>query len=86
VLDVAESFSRYSLTIYVLHHLVHIWPLWIYGICQGEDTTEYWQTALPLWAASVLAVVFLLGCWLVFHKLGQRRIWALEGCMRWVCD
>lgn len=86
VLDVAESFSRYSLTIYVLHHLVHIWPLWIYGICQGEDTTEYWQTALPLRAASVLAVVFLLGCWLVFHKLGQRRIWALEGCMRWVCD
>jgi uncharacterized membrane protein len=86
LLAIAESFSRYSLTIYVLHHIVHIWPLWAYGFAQTGDPTAYWQDAMPLAMACVLALVFLAACWLVFHKLGRRRIWGLERCMRWVCD
>ncbi len=86
LLATAESFSRYSLTIYVLHHIVHIWPLWAYGFAQTGDPTAYWQDAMPLAMACVLAIIFLAACWLVFHKLGRRRIWGLERCMRWVCD
>jgi len=82
----AESFSRYSLTIYILHHIVHIWPLWVYGFSTTGDPQGYWQEAMPLWMACVLATIFLVGCWLLFHKFGARRIWGLERCMRWVCD
>jgi uncharacterized membrane protein len=86
LLATAESFSRYSLTIYVLHHIVHIWPLWMYGFAQTGDPTAYWQDAMPLGMACALATIFLAACWLVFHKFGGRRIWGLERCMRWVCD
>lgn len=86
VLAIAESFSRYSLTIYVLHHIVHIWPLWMYGLAQTGDPTAFWEDAMPVGTACVLATLFLLACWLVFHKFGARRIWGLERCMRWVCD
>lgn len=85
-LAVAEMFSRYSLTIYVLHHIVHIWPLWMVGYSQTGEPTAFWQQALTLDWACVLAAGFLVACWLVFHKLGARRIWGLEHCMRWVCD
>lgn len=86
LLATAESFSRYSLTIYVLHHIVHIWPLWMYGLSQAGDPTVYWEDAMPLWTACALATLFLAGCWFVFHALGSRRLWSLERCMRWVCD
>lgn len=86
MLAIAESFSRYSLTIYALHHVVHIWPLWVYGLAQAGDPMTFWEDAMPVGTACVLATVFLLACWLVFHKFGVRRIWGLERSMRWVCD
>ena len=85
-LGVARTFSGCSLTIYVLHHLVHVWPLWAYGLAQVGEPTEYWGKALPVWSSMALAAVFLVACWLVLRLLGPGRSWGLERCMRWLCD
>ncbi len=86
VLDVAKSFSRYSFTIYVLHHVVHLWPLWIYGVATGHEATHFWMQAMPLSASLPLALLFLAGCYLVFHRLGPNGAYGIEAWMRWLCD
>jgi uncharacterized membrane protein len=85
-LDVAKTFSRYSLTIYVLHHIVHIWPLWIYGLAMGQEATYYWQKAMPTSAALVLASVFLAVCYFTFRSMGSEERHGIESWMRWLCD
>ncbi len=85
-LDIAKTFSRYSLTIYVLHHLVHLWPLWIYGVMSGEDPTYYWKQAMPLSYSLALGVLFLVVCYFALRKIGPDRRLGIEGWMRWLCD
>ena len=86
LLEIAKTFSRYSLTIYVLHHLVHLWPMWIYAIAEGKETTYYWMQALPLAVAIALAGVFLVVCYFTLRRLGPDRRFGIEGWMRWLCD
>ncbi len=83
---IPKTFSQYSLTIYIAHHLVHLWPLWIYGIVQGQEPTFYWMQAMPLWLAVSLAIVFLAATYGVLRGLGDNRNFGFEGWMRWVCD
>ncbi len=86
LLAIAGRFSQYSLTIYVLHHVVHLWPLWIYGALQGDDPTEYWRLAMSLPLALVLASLFLLVLTTAFALgMGKQRR-GLESLMRWICD
>ena len=85
-LCIAKTFSRYSLTIYVLHHLVHLWPLWIYGIASGQEPTFYWKQALPLNYSLLLAGLFLVICYFALRSIGPDRRWGLESWMRWLCD
>ena len=85
-LEIAKTFSRYSFTIYVLHHLVHLWPMWIYALAEGKETTYYWRQALPLAAAIPLAGVFLVACYFTLRKIGPERRFGIEGWMRWLCD
>ena len=86
VLGVVTVFSRYSFTVYVLHHVVHLWPLWIYGAFSGPEPTFYWRNAMPVWAAAVLGVVFLVCCYGILRGLGPDRTFGIESCMRWLCD
>jgi uncharacterized membrane protein len=86
ILRIAKGFSRHSLSIYVLHHIVHLWPLWIAAVAQGEEPTAYWRAALPAWLSMVLAVAFLALCAAALAKLGSRQAWGLERFMRWLCD
>jgi hypothetical protein len=86
VLAIAKTFSGYSLTIYVLHHLVHVWPLWAFGLSRTGEPTEYWGKAMGVAPAMALAAAFLACCWLLLRALGPGRSWGLERCMRWVCD
>ncbi|MEY3023566.1 MAG: hypothetical protein RJA16_392 [Planctomycetota bacterium] len=85
-LRMAKTFSRYSLTIYVLHHLVHLWPLWIYGLLTTGDPTALWGAALPVGTSLALGVAFLIGCGAVLQWLGPERTYGLEAMMRWICD
>ncbi len=86
LLDIAKTFSRYSLTIYVLHHLVHLWPLWIYGHIMQDDPTHYWRIAMPVSISVPLAILFLAICYFIFHRIGPNERHGLEAWMRWLCD
>jgi uncharacterized membrane protein len=85
-MDIARTFSRHSLTIYVAHHLVHLWPLWIVGVTMGEEPTFYWQRAMPLSYSLSLGVLFLVLSFFALQKIGPDRRLGLEGWMRWLCD
>lgn len=80
-------FSRHSLSIYVLHHLVHIWPLWLAGLTLGgDDATVLWQTALPAWASLGLAAACIAGCLVLFTRVDRAGLPSLERSMRRLCD
>lgn len=85
-LTIAKTFSRYSLTIYVLHHLVHIWPLWITAALHGKEPTEYWMKAMSFPASMSLAVLFLGVSYTVLRWLGPDERIGIESTMRWLCD
>jgi uncharacterized membrane protein len=84
--DIARTFSRYSLTVYILHHVVHLWPLWIYGLSCGFEPTHFWMKALPITTSIVLALVFLGCTYGILSRLRPDRNYGLEAWMRWLCD
>jgi hypothetical protein len=86
MLELVKTFSRYSFTIYVLHHMAHLWPMWIYGYVTGHETTYYWQRAMGLNWSMPLAVLFLATCYFALRKIGPDRRLGIEGWMRWLCD
>jgi uncharacterized membrane protein len=81
-----ERFSRRSLTAYLLHHIVHLWPLWLYAVWQGQEPTFYWRQAMSIPWAVGLAAIFLLACHALFVYADRRRLPAVENLMRWLCD
>lgn len=83
--DITKTFSQYSFTIYVVHHMVHLWPLWIYGYIM-EHENYYWQEAMSLRWSMPLAVFFLVVCYFVLRRIGPDRRLGIEGWMRWLCD
>lgn len=83
---VAGTFSRHSLTLYLLHHVVHVWPLWIWGAATADDVTAHWQRALPASVALCLAAAFLVAAYPVLRWLDASGRRGIEGWMRWLCD
>lgn len=75
-----------ALSVYVLHHLVHIWPLWIYGLITGPEPTVHWQKALPITVSWPLAFVFLVGCYFLLRWMERTGKPGIETLMRWLCD
>lgn len=86
LLNIAKTFSRYSFTIYILHHVVHLWPLWIYGWANGFEPTFFWMKAMPIATSILLALVFLACCYGILRQLGPDRTYGIESWMRWLCD
>lgn len=80
------TFSKHSLSIYLLHHIVHLWPLWIYGVATGNEATHYWQNALPWTASLVLSLVFLVLAYFLFRWMDREKKPGVESMMRWLCD
>jgi hypothetical protein len=85
-LSLTRSFSRYSFSIYILHHLVHIWPLWIFATLRGEEPTEYWREAMTVPYSAGLAILFLMGLTVFLYCRGERTPVGMERAMRWLCD
>jgi hypothetical protein len=86
LLNIAKTFSQYSLTIYLLHHMVHIWPLWIYGVLTGNDPTHFWMNAMPLTVSIPLALLFMVCCYCMLRWIGPDRNFGIESWMHWLCD
>ena len=76
--------SRHSLSLYLLHHVVHIWPLWAYGLATTGAPTVHWRTLLPVPMAVALAVVFCLVSVPLFLQIDRRGWPTVEGVMRWL--
>ena len=83
---VTGLYSRHAFTLYVLHHVVHLWPLWWLAHSRGEETTAYWQKALDAGPAFALSLVFLALCGPLLAWMERRRVRGIESFMRWVCD
>lgn len=86
VLSVAGTMSRYSLTVYLLHHVLHLWPLWVYGAVAGDEPTHFWRGAMPAAVSVPLAAVCLVACYWLFREMARREWPGVESVMRWVCD
>lgn len=86
LLSFVSTMSRYSLSIYVLHHVVHLWPLWIYGVWMGQETTHYWQKAMSWPTAVVLVVVYFVTSYCLFRWIERGQRSSLESWMRWFSD
>lgn len=82
----AERFSRRSLTAYLLHHVVHLWPLWLFAVSQGLEPTYYWREVTNVYIALLLAGGFLILCYGFFVWLDRKKYPAVENLMRWLCD
>jgi len=83
---ICRVLSRHSLSLYLLHHVVHIWPLWIYGFATTGEPTSHWQTLLPLPVAIALACLFCLLCVPLFLAAEHHKWPTVESLMRWVAD
>lgn len=82
-----RRYSAFSLTVYILHHMVILWPLWAYGAWMGhEDVTAYWRLALDTPTALLLSGGFVVICPMVLIVLEKKRTWSVEAWMRWLCD
>ena len=79
-----QRFSRYSLTVYIVHHAAHIWPLYLAAVWHGKsDPYWYYQNAVSTPVALALTLVFLL---VLYPLLGlwdnQRGKYSFEWLLR----
>jgi uncharacterized membrane protein len=84
--ELVGLFSRSSFTLYVLHHLVHVWPLWIAAEAKGLETTHFWRESVSREASVGLALAFLVACVPLLRWRERRRVPSLEQLMRWFAD
>ncbi len=82
---IAHTFSKHSLSIYLLHHVLHVWPLWIWGAVTTDDMTSLWRSATTVPQAIGLAGICLVVCYLIFRWWEHRQWPTAETCMRRVC-
>ena len=57
-----ERFSKYSLSIYVFHHCLHLWPLFILGWLRQGDKDAYYGELLSFPQAIVLGCLCVILC------------------------
>lgn len=81
-----RTMSQHSLSIYVFHHVIHLWPLWVYGLIAGPEATHYWRTA----TAWPIALALGLGClalsYLLFRWVERGKWPSLESLIRRLSD
>jgi uncharacterized membrane protein len=81
----ASPLGRHSLSIYLLHHAVHIWPLWAASLATTGEPTALWQVAMPPAASLALALLFLALAVPLCRWADSRRLPTAETFMRRVC-
>lgn len=87
ILNVARTFSRNAFTLYVAHHVVHLWPLWLYAVVEGREPMAYWMKAIPASVSIPLAFVFLFCSYFILRGLERTDgVRGIEYWMRRLCD
>ena len=78
--------SKHSLSLYLLHHMVHLWPLWVYGLMTTGEPTAHWQKFLPVTISTSLAIFFCILSIPLFILIDKYRLPTIERIMRWIGD
>ncbi|MEA2007797.1 MAG: heparan-alpha-glucosaminide N-acetyltransferase domain-containing protein [Chloroflexota bacterium] len=65
---VVQRYSRYSLSVYVIHHSVHLWPLYLAGWLYAGDRWYYYADAIPMWIALSLWGLFIAAFYFVVAR------------------
>ena len=78
--------SKHSLSIYLIHHMIHLWPLWIYGLMTVGEPTTHWQKIMPVIFSTTLAFFFCALVIPAFLIIDKYRVPTIESIMRWVSD
>ncbi len=87
IVTMVRRYSTFSLTIYVLHHMVILWPLWAYAVLTGhDDPTFYWRRAMTTPTALGLCALFMVVCHFILIWSEKHKGFTLEALMRQVCD
>ncbi|MFM7412820.1 MAG: heparan-alpha-glucosaminide N-acetyltransferase domain-containing protein [Planctomycetota bacterium] len=83
---IAGAMSRHSLSLYVLHHVAHMWPLWLAEFVAAGEPDALWQVATPVPTALAWAVAFLLlAAWLA-ERMDRPGAPSAESLLRWLCE
>ncbi|MFM8274707.1 MAG: heparan-alpha-glucosaminide N-acetyltransferase domain-containing protein [Gemmata sp.] len=86
LLRIAGTFSKYSLTVYLLHHVLHLWPLWVCGTFAGDEPTRFWREAMPARLAVPLAGVCIVCVYFFLRWMDRTGRRGVEAWMRDLCD
>jgi uncharacterized membrane protein len=83
---ICRTFSQHSLSLYLLHHIAHLWPLWLYSALRGDQTTRLWQQATSTGLAVAWAGAFLVCAYGLLRWLDHVGGPTAESVLRWLCD
>ena len=83
---ITDTLSRHSLSAYLLHHIIHLYPLWIYGSFSANDPTAYWQKAMSVPWSLAAAIACLTLMYVIFRLMDRYHRGGIEAWMRWLCD
>jgi uncharacterized membrane protein len=87
VLSFFRRYSRFSLTTYIIHHVVHIWPLYLLAAWRGEhELSRYYGKAVSTPVAFALAMFFIACFYVVLEVLERQRKYSFEGLFRWLSE
>ena len=80
-----KRYSRFSLTTYIVHHAVHIYPLYWLAMWEGHrDIWWYYAEAVSTPAALWLTLFFVVAFYAVLIRWEKRRETSFEGILRWL--
>ncbi len=79
-----RRYSRFSLTAYIVHHAVHVWPLYLLAAWEGrDDPWWYYADAVDTPAALLLAWLFIVVFYGVLIRWEKKSEYSFEGLLRW---
>jgi len=80
-------YSRFSLTTYIVHHVVHVWPLLLLAAWEGRrDPWWYYGDAVSTPLALALALLFVVMFYGLLVVWDRRRKYSFEGLLRWLSE
>jgi hypothetical protein len=87
VLQFLRRYSRFSLTTYIVHHAVHVWPLLLLAAREGRrDPWWYYGDVVSTPVALMLTLLFIVVFYGVLVVWERRRWISFEGILRWLSE
>ncbi len=83
---ISTLFSQHALSLYILHHSVHLWPIYLAGWLWTGDRWYFYADAMSLPTALTFAAFFGLAVWPLLRSWqlgnGYNLEWALRKIVR----